>query len=164
MVRTWIDNAAELDAPVIRIFAGTGPKGDREDAGGRASHRGDQCVAPYAAEKGVTLALENHGGITATPGQILKIVKAVEAPNFGVNLDTGNFRGEDPYADLAELAPYADQRAGEDRDLAARAEASKMPTSGGSSASFATPSTPATSCSNTRRRGPRTAVPRTISR
>ena len=24
-----------------------------------------------------------------------------------MNLDTGNFHGDDPYADLAELAPYA---------------------------------------------------------
>ena len=26
---------------------------------------------------------------------------------FGVNLDTGNFHGADPYADLAKIAPYA---------------------------------------------------------
>ena len=62
---------------------------------------------PHAVEKGITLALENHGGITATPAQILKLVKAVDGPNFGVNLDTGNFHGEDPYAEIAELAPYA---------------------------------------------------------
>ena len=68
---------------------------------------GIKASLPYAIEKGVTLALENHGGITATPAQILKLVKAVDSPNFGVNLDTGNFRGEDIYAELAELAPYA---------------------------------------------------------
>jgi sugar phosphate isomerase/epimerase len=62
---------------------------------------------PYAAEKGVLLALENHGGITATPEQLLRLVQGVKGPNFGVNLDTGNFHGEDPYADLARLAPYA---------------------------------------------------------
>ncbi len=53
------------------------------------------------------LALENHGGITTTPQQILKMVKAIDSPNFGVNLDTGNFRGADPYAEIAQLAPYA---------------------------------------------------------
>ncbi len=31
----------------------------------------------------------------------------MDGPNFGVNLDTGNFRGEDPCAEIAELAPYA---------------------------------------------------------
>jgi sugar phosphate isomerase/epimerase len=107
LVRTWVDHAAELNAPVIRIFAGTVPKGgDEEEAIGRAIEGMKESLA-YAAEKGVTLALENHGGITATPAQLLKLVKAVDAPNFGVNLDTGNFHTEDPYGDLAQLAPYA---------------------------------------------------------
>jgi sugar phosphate isomerase/epimerase len=107
LVRTWVDRAAELDAPVIRIFAGTVPRGDSEDKAVERAIEGIKASLPYAAEKGVALALENHGGITATPAQILRIVKAVDAPNFGVNLDTGNFHTEDPYADLAQLAPYA---------------------------------------------------------
>lgn len=107
LVRTWVDNAAELDAPVIRIFAGTVPKGDSEEKAVARAIEGIKASLPYAIEKGVTLALENHGGITLTPPQILKLVKAIDSPNFGVNLDTGNFRGDDPYAELAELAPYA---------------------------------------------------------
>ena len=107
LVRTWVDHAAELDAPVIRVFAGSVAKGDTEEV---AVARAVECLKlslPYAEQKGVSLALENHGGITATPEQLLKLVKAVEAPNFGVNLDTGNFRTDDPYAALAEIAPYA---------------------------------------------------------
>ena len=107
LVRTWVDRAAEMDAPVIRIFAGNVAKGDSEEKAVALAIEGIKASLPYAAEKGVSLALENHGGITATPAQILKLVKAVDAPNFGVNLDTGNFHGEDPYAELAQLAPYA---------------------------------------------------------
>lgn len=107
LVRTWIDRAAELDAPVIRIFAGSPAKGMSEDEAAGLAVEGMKASLPYAAERGVSLALENHGGITATPEQLLKLVKAVDAPNFGVNLDTGNFHGEDPYADLAQVAPYA---------------------------------------------------------
>src|SRR4051794_17020079 len=107
LARTWIDRAAELDAPVIRIFAGNVPKDANEDRAVAWAIEGIKESLPHAAEKGVTLALENHGGITATPAQILKLVKAVDGPNFGVNLDTGNFHGEDPYAEIAELAPYA---------------------------------------------------------
>jgi len=108
LCRTWIDHAALMGAPVIRIFAGKIPKGGAE------AEALDHCVAgineclEYAAAKGVFLALENHGGITATPDQLLSIVKRVDSsPWFGVNYDSGNFRTDDPYRDLARIAPYA---------------------------------------------------------
>jgi sugar phosphate isomerase/epimerase len=109
LTRTWIDRAAALNAPVIRIFAGNVPKGGTESEAARLAVEGIHEVLPYAAEKGVTLALENHGGITARPEQLLGLVRAVRAPagNFGVNFDSGNFHGEDPYADMAQIAPYA---------------------------------------------------------
>jgi sugar phosphate isomerase/epimerase len=106
-VRQWVDRAAELDAPVIRIFAGNVAKGDDEPKAVERAIDGIKAALPYAAERGVMLALENHGGITSTPAQILKLVKAIDAPNFGVNLDTGNFHGDDPYAEITALAPYA---------------------------------------------------------
>jgi sugar phosphate isomerase/epimerase len=106
-VKRWIDHAAELDAPVIRIFAGNVERGTTEDQAVAWAIEGINAVLPYAARKGIVLALENHGGITATPSKILRLVKAIDAPNFGVNLDTGNFHGADPYAEIAELAPYA---------------------------------------------------------
>lgn len=106
--RDWIDYAAIMGAPVIRIFAGKVPKGDSEEAAI------DRCVAgineslKYAATKGIFLALENHGGITATPDQMLKIIERIDdSPWFGVNFDSGNFRTDDPYRDLARIAPYA---------------------------------------------------------
>jgi sugar phosphate isomerase/epimerase len=107
LVRTWVDRAAELDAPVIRIFAGNVPKGESEDQAVDRAIEGIKESLPYAAQRGVYLALENHGGITATLDQVLRIVKAVDAPNFGVNLDTANFHTDDPYTDIARLAPYA---------------------------------------------------------
>jgi sugar phosphate isomerase/epimerase len=109
LTRAWIDRAAVLNAPVIRIFAGNVPKGGSESEAARMAVAGIHEVLPYAAEKGVTLALENHGGITSRPDQLLGLVKAVEAPagNFGVNFDSGNFHGEDPYEEMAQIAPYA---------------------------------------------------------
>jgi sugar phosphate isomerase/epimerase len=107
LVERWIDHAEELDAPVIRIFAGNVPRGSTEDEARDWAIEGIRTVLPIAAKKGIVLALENHGGITTTPAQVLKIVGAIDSPNFGVNLDTGNFRGADAYAEIAELAPYA---------------------------------------------------------
>src|SRR5258708_8444463 len=97
-----------MGAPVIRIFAGNVPAGDSEEAAIERCAAGINESLDYAAKKGVCLALENHGGITATPVQMLRIIEQVkESPWFGVNLDGGNFRTADPYSDLAKIAPYA---------------------------------------------------------
>lgn len=108
LTRQWIDYAASMGAPVIRIFAGRVPKGDTEEAALERCVAGINESVAYAASKGVVLALENHGGITATPEQLLAIVKRVDdSPWFGVNFDSGNFRTADPYGDLEKIAPYA---------------------------------------------------------
>lgn len=108
MTREWIDHSAVLGAPCIRIFAGNVSPGETEEvARTRCVAAINECL-DYAATKGVALALENHGGITSTAEQLLKIVEAVKpSPWFGVNFDGGNFRTADPYAELAKIAPYA---------------------------------------------------------
>lgn len=108
MCREWIDHAAAMGAPVIRIFAGRVPKGDNEEAAIERCVAGINESLAYAATKGVFLALENHGGITATPDQMLKIIDRVKDQTwFGVNFDGGNFRTDDPYRDLERIAPLA---------------------------------------------------------
>jgi sugar phosphate isomerase/epimerase len=106
-VKNWVENAAVLGAKTVRIFAGSVPKGaDEAKVRQQVVEAIDECC-DYAGKGGIYLALENHGGLTATLDQILAIVKAVKSPWFGVNLDTGNFQTDDPYGDLAKLAPYA---------------------------------------------------------
>jgi sugar phosphate isomerase/epimerase len=107
MVKEWIDRAAVLGAPVIRIFAGK-PKGDVDAKEVHALMvAGIEKCCDYAGQKGVYLALENHGGPTATAAGMLAFVRDVKSPWFGVNLDTGNFFTEEPYRDLQQIAPYA---------------------------------------------------------
>src|SRR5262249_62204775 len=104
----WIDRAAELDAPFVRILSGNWIQGTSDEELETQVIRQIESLLPYAAEKGVTLALENHGGgVTVTGEQLVRIVRAVKGPNFGVNLDTGNFHGPDPYAEIAMAAPHA---------------------------------------------------------
>ncbi len=105
-VKRWVDHAAILGAPVIRIFSGHPHGTDEDEARNLAVAAIEECCQ-YAGEHGVMLALENHGGLTATADGLLALVKAVQSPWFGVNLDTGNFHSRDPYAELARLAPYA---------------------------------------------------------
>jgi sugar phosphate isomerase/epimerase len=105
--KQWIDRASMLGAPVIRIFAGHVQKGQTDDEAHQLMVAGIEECCAYAGAKGIYLALENHGGPTATAAGLLKLVRAVKSPWLGVNLDSGNFHSDDPYAELAEIAPYA---------------------------------------------------------
>jgi sugar phosphate isomerase/epimerase len=107
LVRTWIDHAVEIGAPCIRVFAGEAPKGKTVE---QARAWCIECLAEclkHATERGVFLALENHGGIVTTSDQTLACLTAIQSPWYGLNLDTGNFREADPYAAIAKTAPYA---------------------------------------------------------
>lgn len=106
-VKSWIEHTSRLGGKTLRIFAGSLERGDAELRARQSSVAAIEECCEHAAQFGVFLALENHGGITANPDQMLTLVRAVKSEWFGVNLDTGNFHTADPYADLARLAPYA---------------------------------------------------------
>lgn len=105
--KQWIDLAAVLGAPVIRIFAGQVKKDSTPAQAHSLMVSAIEECCDYAGKQGIFLALENHGGPTATADGLLAFVRDVNSPWFGVNLDTGNFASADVYGDLARAAPYA---------------------------------------------------------
>lgn len=107
LVKQWIDHAVHLGAPCLRVFGGPVPKEASLEQATSWAIETLQEVEPYAAARGIYLALENHGGVTATPEGVLAILAAVKSEWVGANLDTGNFHAQDPYEDLARVAPYA---------------------------------------------------------
>lgn len=66
-------------------------------------------IAQYAATKGVTTSLENHGFFVQSSDRVRRIVHAVDEPNFKTTLDIGNFLcvDEDPTAAVPANLPYA---------------------------------------------------------
>jgi sugar phosphate isomerase/epimerase len=106
-VKQWTEYAAIMGAPHIRVFAGPVPKDiSVEEAVANCTEAYQECL-DFAAQHGVFLGLENHGGIVAEPENLVKMVEAVDSPWAGINFDSGNFHTEDPYGDLAKIAPYA---------------------------------------------------------
>jgi len=105
-LRQWVDVADKLGASHIRVFGGTVPEGVTEASAAGWVTDMLREGAKYAGSKGVILGLENHGGITEKASTIVQIVKAVDSPWVGVNLDTGNFKS-DAYRQIAEILPYA---------------------------------------------------------
>lgn len=105
-IHYWVDVADRLGASHIRIFGGNVPKDATEDQAAGWVGEILKRAADYAGSRGVFLGLENHGGITLQAQRIVSIIKAVNHPWVGINLDTGNFR-TDPYAQIDMCLPYA---------------------------------------------------------
>jgi sugar phosphate isomerase/epimerase len=106
-VKAWVEHTSRLGGKTIRIFAGSVAKGDSEPKALERAVAAIHEACDHAAKYGIFLALENHGGVTATADQMLAIIKSVRHNHFGVNVDTGNFHTADPYGDLERIAPYA---------------------------------------------------------
>ena len=106
LARQWVDVSVALGAPCLRVFAGPVPEGHTEEEAMTWCIAGLKEAAEYAEQKGVVLALENHGGITATFEQVRQLVEGVGSDWLRVNLDVGNYR-TDPYREIAETVGYA---------------------------------------------------------
>jgi sugar phosphate isomerase/epimerase len=104
--KEWLAHSVALGAPTMRVFAGrVHPGQSEEEAFANVVGCLQEC-APEAERQGVLIALENHGGLTATADGTLRILDAVGSPAVGLNLDFGNFSG-DIYGQFAACAPRA---------------------------------------------------------
>jgi len=99
-----IDQAAQFKPEVIILFAGWQDRSD--DAVYDQVIAALQTVCRHAAGYGLTVALENHGGLTTTSEQCNRILHGVGEPNIGLNYDAANFEfyGIDPFQALCSLS------------------------------------------------------------
>ncbi len=86
-----VDAALSLGAQIVRVFAGNAPDGIAPSDAFRWITLGLSAAADYAQQRGVTLALENHGLLAGLSGQVSLILDAVNSPALRANPDTGNF-------------------------------------------------------------------------
>ena len=105
-VKKWVDNAAHMGAPHVRVFAGGALGQSLKEAQGLCIEALEE-VGEYAGKQGIFLGIENHGGIVAEADSLLEIVKATRSDWVGINLDTGNFHTADVYGDITRCTPYA---------------------------------------------------------
>ncbi|OUV42841.1 MAG: hypothetical protein CBC62_02060 [Opitutia bacterium TMED102] len=105
-VKKWVDNAAIMGAPHVRVFAGNANGLPLDEAQKNCIECLEE-VGDYAGQRGVFLGIENHGGIVAEAESLLKIVEGTQSKWVGINLDTGNFHTNDVYGDLERCVPYS---------------------------------------------------------
>lgn len=108
LVKTWVEVAAHLGAPVVRVFSGKGiPEGSTEEQTYRRVAEALRTCAMFGREHGVMIVLQNHADLLTRADQVLQLLEMVDSEWLGVNLDVGSFRTPDPYDDIARLAPHA---------------------------------------------------------
>lgn len=128
--KTYIDLVAFFDAPAprtCRVLSGQRRPNVSEDDGVAMTVECIVALLPYAAERGVILALENHykDGFWTQPefAQRLaifrRIVEAIDSPWFGVNYDPSNaiLAGEEPLEVLEAVKHRVVSMHASDRDL-----------------------------------------------
>ncbi len=107
LAKRWIEAAAEMGAPVIRVFAGTQPEGHTwDDTAQWLSEALAEC-AEYGEKYGVLVGVQNHGDMLKSAEEVLKILSMVKSDWLGAIVDTGYFLTPDPYADIERVIPKA---------------------------------------------------------
>jgi sugar phosphate isomerase/epimerase len=105
--KEWIEVAAKLGAPVLRVFAGPVPERENWDATAKRMATALREVADHGKKFGVLVGVQNHGDMLKSADETIKIVDMVNSDWFGVIVDTGYFMTPDPYVDIAKVMPYA---------------------------------------------------------
>ncbi len=104
---------SELNIKFLRILAGQNHPGIDVDQSIKNVVSYFEKLEPYAKQHNVELIVEDHGkpgawdnvDFTYNPDVFLKLCKALEGTNIGINFDTGNIvaYGDDPMRIIKEL-------------------------------------------------------------
>ena len=105
-IKKWVDVADRLGASHMRVFGGQIPKGATEQQAIAWAVEVLRRGAEYAGGRGITLGVEDDGGLTTAAGPTVEIVKQAASPWVGINADSGNLR-VDGYSQFATMLPYA---------------------------------------------------------
>jgi sugar phosphate isomerase/epimerase len=115
-IKEWVEVAAKLGAPVLRVFADTQMKAMtwQDVAKGCTREQVHQWItealvdcAEQGKKYGVIIGVQNHGDFLQTGSQLLSLISSVNSDWCGAIVDTGYFKTPDPYVDMAQVAPFA---------------------------------------------------------
>lgn len=115
-IKEFVEVAARLGAPVIRVFADTQLRAETWETVSKGATR-DQVqewiaaalkeCADHGKKYGVRIGVQNHGDFLKTGEEQMRLVNAVGSEWCGPIVDTGYYKTSDPYQDIAQVAPHA---------------------------------------------------------
>ena len=108
IVLRWIEVAAKMGAPVLRVFTAkqysTGD--ERKRVNDRILFALNKCIEKAAAY-GIVLGIQNHNDFLRTADECHELIGAVNSQWLGLVVDTGNFIASDPYEEIRKSLPLA---------------------------------------------------------
>ena len=115
----WVEAARFLGCHSIRVNARSQGTPDEQRA---LAADGLRRLTEFAAERGVNVIVENHGGISSDGAWLAGVIRAVAHPRCGTLPDFGNFqvgpeRWYDRYQGVQELMPFAKAVSGKSHDF-----------------------------------------------
>ena len=107
-VETLCQLAAELGAPVVRVFTAYEVAGHSPYAIWNGVVRALREMCDRAAAHGVTVAVQNHHDLGVHSDVLLEVLHDVDRPNCKLGFDAWSpaLRGEDLYACAKKMAPH----------------------------------------------------------
>ncbi len=103
-VKRTVDMAEQIEAGIVRAFFGHVP--DLPAVGLKyLTLEALKEVAQYAADRGVVIAMENHGNYINTADEMIEMIGAVGSENLRACPDIGNFKGA--VDEIEKVAPLA---------------------------------------------------------
>jgi sugar phosphate isomerase/epimerase len=108
MIKNWIEAAAKLGIPNLRIFAGTNAhEGFSRNQVFEWMAKDIKECCEYGKKFGVVIAIQNHNDFIKTAADVDRIFEMVDSEWLGLNLDIGSYRQSDPYEEIKKNIEYA---------------------------------------------------------
>lgn len=108
LVKNWIEAASKIGASVLRIFAGT--QKNEGIPGEQVTEwmlKDIQTCVDHGKQHGVIIGMQNHNDFIQTADQIISIVETINSPWFGIILDIGSYRINEPFAEIEKSIKHA---------------------------------------------------------
>lgn len=102
--KRWVEWAKALGCHSIRVNAQS--SGSREEQLDRAAD-GLRKLTELAEPFGISVIVENHGGLSSDGAWLAAVMKKVDHKNCGTLPDFGNFHSYDRYKGVDETMPFA---------------------------------------------------------
>jgi sugar phosphate isomerase/epimerase len=108
MIKKWIEAAARLGIPNLRVFAGkTQHEGFSRDQVFEWMANDVKACCEYGKRFGVMIAIQNHNDFLKTAHDVNRMFDMVDSDWLGLNLDIGSYRQNDPYKEIEQTLQHA---------------------------------------------------------